>query len=252
MLIWGEHGGILTPLALSRQAVENAKFIPKGYPNGLWMLQEPRPVQATKWTAWDSSFSKDGFDDRMKRFLDSLFAENVPHETRWGFKEIRYNQILIIKFLKHYYPKCKIIILIRNPVDTCISLVAANNLLPENATEPEKTAIVDEIVEKRIRAFYHFLNEIYTAYRDDTCVVTYEDLVSDVKKLLAHVTKFLDMEYAFDEDALNAVMGNDIVSVRNRTSTKTREEIRKIATPLCQKETSIHRRFILFGDQMPG
>jgi len=235
LVIWGEHAGILNQLMGAWRVVSQSEWISDHEPRGKWLLQPDRPLNADRWTAWDGSFSKQGFRRNMKRFIDGLFCDDIPEQVRWGFKEIRYCKIELMDFLSELYPQAQFILLVRNPIDSCISFTTA--LAPKASVAPEDfRRVMGDIVDKLIKPVFRFFPEAMEHYPEKASMVLFERLVEDPRKTLEGIAGFLDLSPGFDNDAVSEIMRNDIVTERKRTSEERRAVLRDMALPLLEEQ----------------
>ncbi len=241
LVIWGEHAGILRQLMMAWKVVFKSEWIPDQVPRGEWLLQPDRPLNADRWTAWDGSFSKQGFSRNMKQFVDSLFCEDIPEQTRWGFKEIRYLQIELMDFIAELYPHAQFILLLRNPIDSCVSFTAA--LAPKKSALPEDyQEVLSNIVNKQIKPVSCFFADAMEHYPENARVVLFEQLVENPGKVLGDLTGFLGLSPGFEDSAVAEIMRNDIVSERRRTSDEKKSMLRNMAMPLLREQIEWYER----------
>jgi hypothetical protein len=73
---------------------------------------------------WTNNFSTEQFREKLADLVTELFAAGVPVDVRWGFKEIRYSEKDII-FLRELFPLAQFIFIVRDPIDTLASAIAA-------------------------------------------------------------------------------------------------------------------------------
>ncbi len=229
LLIWGEHEGVLNSLMNTWRMVSHSEWISDQDPRGSWLLESDRPLNVERWTAWDGSFSKQGFNQCMKTFVDSLFCKDVPENIRWGFKEIRYRKIEVMDFWSDLYPDTQYILLLRNPVDSCISFASARSQKDAATSEEELNKIMTHVVDNQIKPVFNFFREAMDKYADQSLSVVFEDLVEEPMKVLNGVEEFLDLGAWFDPENVSMIMGKDIVSQRKRTSRELKDKLREMA-----------------------
>lgn len=235
LLIWGEHAGILNQLMIAWRVVSRSEWISDNEPRGSWLLQKERPLNSDRWTAWDGSFSKQGFRLRMKRFIDSLFCDDIPAHIRWGFKEIRYHQIELMDFWSELYPQAQYILLVRNPIDSSVSFAAART--PKGgATRDDICITMNNIVNKQIKPVFSFFREAMERYSNNAHPVLFEKLVEEPERTLEGIGSFLGLDSEFDTDAVSMIMAKDIVSQRKNTSQGQKDMLRSMALPLLKEE----------------
>jgi len=254
LIIWGEHDGILHPLMHAWQKVSRSEWIAENEPRGEWLLDKDRPLNADRWTAWDGSFSKQGFNQSMREFVDKLFCSDVPENIRWGFKEIRYRGVGIMDFWSELYPDTQYIFLIRNPIDSCISFTTSRlqnegatdeKLQNESATDEELLHTMANVAENQIRPVFNFFEEAMIKYAGQSLPIIFENIVDEPIKTLDRVEKFLHLESGFDEGNVSKIMGKDIVSQRKRTSPELKEKLRVMALTMLSDELDWFEKFRL-------
>lgn len=216
LTIFGEHAGFLTGIMAAWQAVAANRWIPEKSASGRWLIEDERPVNAEKWTAWDGSFSKIDFQHYLRNFLDQLFSDGLPPERRWGFKEIRYNRPGFIDFFLSIYPEALFILLMRNPIDACISFTSA--FVDQNELNSfEFRAQTQKIAETQIKPFFPFFHETVARHPTRATTVLFEKLVASPMTCLEQVGDFLGLHAAFDKEAVEQIMAKDIISQRRRS-----------------------------------
>jgi len=234
-LIWGEHAGILTPLMNATKAVSRSEWIPEQVPRGEWLLQKDRPLNEERWTAWDGSFSREGFHKHMKQFIDDLFSKDVPDNVRWGFKEIRYSSLDVMDFMIKIYPQAQFIFLLRNPIDSCISFAGA--LAPKDSkTSNDFSSTISDIADRQIKRKFEFFKEAMEHYPQNSRVVFFEQLVEKHCEVLDGISDFLGLSTGFNEYQVACIMKKDIVSERKRTSKEQQAMLKNMALQLLQEE----------------
>lgn len=248
LIIWGEHEGILNPLMRSWMTVSQSKWLPETEAKGSWLLEEIRPMNSSKWTAWDGSFSKRDFNTHMKGFLDKLFSEKVPENVRWGFKEIRYFKSEFIDFWSGLYPETQYILLMRNPIDSCLSFTTAN-ASKNAATKNDFAGVMNKVVEKQIRPVFCFFREVMERHENVSHPVIFEKLVEDPMRTLNAIDGFLNLGAKFDSKKVSKMMEEDIVSQRKQTSREVRYMMLEMAKPLLEAESEWFEKVLCsYGD----
>lgn len=235
LVIWGEHAGILNQMMNAYYLVENNDWIEDDIANGAWMLQSTRPIDPNRWTAWDCSFSKADFYDSLKAFTDSLFCENVPSSMRWGFKEIRYFDERFIGFMKKLYPGAKFIVLMRDPVRSCVSFATS---IPQNKTFQTDMYFsrAESVSKNQVKRAFAFFKWILEQGRDDVWAIKFEELIDDPFGTLKKIQSFLDLERPFETDNISKIVSTDIISQRKRTPPEIYDLVCTHATKLLAEE----------------
>lgn len=237
LVIWGEHAGILNHLMIAHLSVQNVDWIPDDVAKGTWMLDPSRPVDPNRWTAWDGSFSKAGFHRSLRKFTDSLFCEHVPGQMRWGFKEIRYFDDRFIDFMLSLYPKAQFIVLMRNPVRSCVSFATATSKeKPEPADVLESRA--EKVAKNQVKPAFAFFRRILAQDRDEVCAIRFENLVDDPLHTLRYIESFLELDTPFENENISKIMSTDIISQRKRTPSDVYDRVSSHAVNLLVEETN--------------
>jgi hypothetical protein len=239
LVIWGEHDGFLNSLMQSWITVSRSKWIPDTEPSGDWLLGKNRPLNVDKWTAWDGSFSKQAYNSHLKGFIDNIFSEHVPVNVRWGFKEIRYRNIELMNFWSALYPETQYILLMRNPIDSCLSFTTANanaNAAKEGVTTDDFKKIMNNVVEKQIKPVFNFFREAMTKFENSSRAVIFDNLVDDTENAIDGLDSFLELGSRFDSNKISEIIGKDIMSQRKETSDELRQTLSAMAEPLLKRE----------------
>lgn len=113
--IWGEHAGVLSDYrrAYMRFAAAPVSATPGEAPSVA--LRNPR-----KWSPWVSKHSVDSYAALLRTHILSLFSVG-DGRTRWGFKEIKYEDPADAAFMLQLFPDARIVLLTRNAVDLFLS-----------------------------------------------------------------------------------------------------------------------------------
>lgn len=126
--IWGEHDGILMSFNSLIHAFRPSSALSK------WSLTRETIMSTSDITqgdatlfAWNNGFTQELAVNLARDFITCLFTANLPAEKkRWGFKEIRYGiSDEIPDFLLTLFPKGRVIVTARDPVETVISTLSA-------------------------------------------------------------------------------------------------------------------------------
>ena len=183
-LIWGEHNGFLRRVAEAYYQAAHPRF-----PDRDLRGEAERVVRlrdAARWPAWDNLCGEAGFRNRFQAFVRSFFADPMGRASRWGFKEIRYPrdaQDRTFDFLFECFPEATLIILVREPRATILSMLSRWVFLDQDA-EIE----IDEL-DRQILAASEAWNAQYSLLfsfaqlHSSRCVeVRYEDLGSSITR----------------------------------------------------------------------
>jgi hypothetical protein len=194
LTMWGEHNGVITPLARSVQRIahdpRNRPYLNDGY-DQRHKLIGPLADPST-FIAWVGPFNSHSYVDAMRGFVRDLFAAEVPPSVRWGFKEIRYGREEA-EFLGTLFPQARFIVLARRPAGQIRSRVRAwtkpgdyGDDLDPSALGERIGSFVDEWVGR-----YRQLTDFADAPATTARLVGYEPFVADRSRVDALFT-FLD------------------------------------------------------------
>ena len=135
-IIWGEHGGFLTPIANGYFRLLNNKNIQRvvyQHPN----VYTPAKIIASREAiyqsdiSWMNNFTPDSVKQQFKNMVEGMFCHQLPNTiTYWGFKEILYGidkNDRSLDLLLQLFPESRNIIIIRHPIDSLISMLTAWN-----------------------------------------------------------------------------------------------------------------------------
>ncbi len=240
-MIWGEHGGIINSLVNASRVVDQSEWIPEDECRGSWLLQQNRPVNPKHWSAWDGSFSKADFWRNMKEFMNSLFCNDVHGGMRWGFKEIRYCNVQFVNFMSRLYPEASFIILLRDPIDSCVSFTSA--LAPVECKKPESfIATMTNVAKNQIKPGFEFFGTLWAEKPKNAKFVFFEELVRDPHGTLDEISGFLELSVGFDFKKISIMMKHDNVSERKRINSNLHDALKRLALPLLCEESSFYTR----------
>jgi len=139
VIIWGEHRGLLAPVADAYfQLLEhpwNRTFMPSlsrsSTPPWSDVLEWKDGAQ---WQAWLNWVSPADIDGCFRSFVESLFRHpEQPADMTWGFKEIRYGgHDRVVEFLSRLFPDARFVFLARNGLNTVESQLRSFNGVGSN------------------------------------------------------------------------------------------------------------------------
>lgn len=127
--IWGEHSGLLAPLAAAYfHAVEHPLMLRNIYSQNRSvdvseLLSERR--QPDQWQAWMNWWRPEDMDEAFRAMVASMFQPPaLGARCTWGFKEIRYGVgDRTIEMLARLFPTARFVFLSRNGLNTIASQV---------------------------------------------------------------------------------------------------------------------------------
>lgn len=228
LAIWGEHAGFLLPLMSAYRSVQSSKWIDDNKVKGAWLLNSPREIDPEHWSAWDSPFSKSQFRSAMKSYLDTIFCTGVPNNVRWGFKEIRYFQLSVIDFILTFYPGAQFLLMIRSPIDSCVSFTTGSTV--EKFSEPEKyLETLQNIATRQIEPAFRFFRDLLDRNYKNVRAISFEQITEDSYASMNKIATFLQLEKPFSKKDVATVLDVDIVSERKRTPTELKSELARMA-----------------------
>lgn len=184
-LIWGENGGCLIDFCkINENTKHYAAF------NGQRRAFFNNNENPNKWIACMTPPKKEveeAMIKTVKTFHDHLYAKNYAKQHDLiGYKEVRYGKRELL-LLRQCYPECKVLLLIRNPVNVWKSLspIGMKNLYGS----------VDDFIKvwnDRVKAYLELSKSDAGMY-----LVKYEDLINrkqDTLNLLKKVGHLRDKE----------------------------------------------------------
>ncbi len=147
---------------------------------------------------WTNNFAREDVVRVFRELLLSILTIDVPASRRWGFKEIRYSH-KDLTFLRELFPLLQYVFMVRNPVDTLASMIAAWAEDPRLWGKPfrvdksSQAARLQEVEQK----CGHILSivEGIQSYRDrgEGLLVKYEELTATPLLVLREVCSYLNM-----------------------------------------------------------
>lgn len=225
LILWGEHGGFLRKLSISYYGFSEHEHVQKlinwGSRNADVLLNKgDLKNQDIEWT---NNLTLDDWKTANRDLIIRLLTIDIPSPIRWGFKEIRYGE-REMRFLKELFPESRFIFLVRNPIDTLASIVAAW-FQPENFWERDdwlNSNILSEVREfisqhcaRAIRVSQGIIN-----YMDDAYLVKYRDLKESPHTVLSAICDYLNIK-APSAESITSISSD----VRRATNSKA---VRKI------------------------
>ncbi len=124
VVIWGEHGGFLSPVAEAYFLNLEDKTILHNIPKRNSPFDTPQAkVQKLKnsklWPAWCNWYSQKEARDIFRSLIENFFnPPNLDQNLSWGFKEIKYGRgCRTLEMLADLYTDAKFVLIIRDPVD---------------------------------------------------------------------------------------------------------------------------------------
>lgn len=123
LVIWGEHAGFINKLADADSLIRSCSDV----------LHEQSDEELNRYVVfdkdcqqefspWMNPFAASEFGERCRDLLLAMYSRGHAGK-RWGFKEIRYHRPLVAAFLQRLFPEARFILLVRDPIELCISNV---------------------------------------------------------------------------------------------------------------------------------
>jgi hypothetical protein len=188
VLIWGEHAGMLEPVAEAfYRGWENPHLFRDRIPLAE-VLADSRPAE--RFQAWLGWYGREEWTAAFRTLIERLFVpDGLPGKHYWGFKEIRYMsrpEDRTLDLLRLLYPDALYVFIVRNPYNA----LASTKRLEEGAhTLRELRALCE-----RWRSRYEAYRRVHEADRTRSFWVVYEELLEgrgDALRLLARLGKTL-------------------------------------------------------------
>ena len=220
LIIWGEHAGFISGLAqMYSDFIEDTaaqRNIVSGLRNvDLILRSQPITNRGVEWT---NNFTSEVFLNGIRDFLINLFCKDVDDQQRWGFKEIRYLE-KEYNFINDLFPDVQFVFLVRNPLDTLASMIAAREKDKWPSvyfSRKSQKAIIEKYANRileRISAIHNFSKE-----KQNFIIIRYEDLVEEPQKVLDYIFNFLGV--ATPEVQKIELISNSHLSVMEKDSIK--------------------------------
>ena len=231
LVVWGEHYGFLQGIAeaLAQMADPNNNLYPKTPDeNEGPQLLLPTLQNPGKQLEWSNPWSLAEFKVQARSFIESYFAARLEPGQRWGFKEIRYNKLSVMRGLRSLYPGGRFVFVKRDAVEVVRSKVMSF------IKEERWATYTAEQQRARIRTLLAEVHEHYAAYDAFTkrnpalcMVVKLEDLSGGGNATLKNLIKHLQLDpERFDWTLARQVL--DKVVARTRRDEDLSELIRSV------------------------
>ncbi len=127
----------------------------------------------------------------VKDFILRLFAQPLPDNTTWGFKEVRYFAD-DLEFFAALFPAARFIVLVREPVEQMSSYMRAPwrqkpDLGSEDGIEQLRQSVANAA--HGWTRQYESLRQFASRHKDASMVVRFDELIdgSTLVKLVAHI-----------------------------------------------------------------
>jgi len=198
LIIWGEHGGFIGEVSNSYYKFIELESVQRllewGRRNANLLLEQSNTIDAD--IEWTNNFTLNDWKIAHRDLLVRLFTIDIPTSMRWGFKEIRYGE-KEIRLLKDLFPDAQFIFLVRNPIDTLASMIAAwyrteNILEHENWRTGEFGPDLQEFVFQHCTRTIKIVNGIIK-YMNEGFIINYENLKGNPFDVVDATFKYLNL-----------------------------------------------------------
>lgn len=202
LVVWGEHGGFISGLSNTYNNFMNAPHLQKmlslGRKHSSSLLDSEASVNVD--IEWTNNFTSEDLRNAFRDLIVNVFTIGLPSEKRWGFKEIRYKR-KEVRFLKELFPEAQFIFLLRNPIDTLASMVAAwekgSDIWENKLWKRDKSVLreLQDIISKHVTRVMPIIESIQTLHHNNVgFLVRYEVLKQDPASVLRQLFSFLNIE----------------------------------------------------------
>ena len=211
--IWGEHGGFLSGLLQSYDALSEpmtAQNLEVGNRSKDEVVGELSDKGSFK--PWVSPFDQADAEDRIREMVLELFTDGLDPSIRWGFKEIRYSRDELATLMT-MFPEAHMVILAREFRGFAQSRFFAFGNTSYDFDSEEGRQAARKRLSKMSRSWirrYRGLLAVAKQYPERSSVIAYRDLVAGSPRpieLFAELGEDPPPASAID-DVLGAVAGS--------------------------------------------
>ena len=188
--IWGEHMGILTELRRAMAvAASSARNLSGGYAQRSNLIG--KLVDAEPFSPHINPFDADVLRTAVHDFIVRLFAEALPEDTIWGFKEVRYFAD-DLEFFAALFPSARFIVLAREPSEQISSYLRAPWRKKPDLSEAGGIEQLRQTVAKAAVGWtrqYESFRQFVVRHTESSMVVTFDQLANlgAVANVFAHI-----------------------------------------------------------------
>lgn len=223
LVVWGEHHGMLNGLAQAYHAMSNVNQT--SYPQApdknmgpsqlLPTLEDPRaPIE------WANPWSLEELRQQLRAFIEGYFASRVDGNRTWGFKEILYNNMPVLRMLHELYPNGRFIFIRRDVREVTRSKVSA--FIKESRwaamTREEKADRVKKLLAD-VQEHYRIYNIFMDRFPGAGMIVDFEALLERPRDVILTMLKHLELDNAgFDWPLADRVMSSVITKTERDDS----------------------------------
>ncbi len=213
LAIWGEHSGFLRDFARAYGSIRSSEVRKVNVAD-----YASFSTYVGRFVNWANGFDADGFLAWQRSSIARLF--DCPPGLRWGFKEIRYNDSEMMRYLTDLYPDCRILFLTRNPADILVSRMLVR--WEYRFKDPAEIQDYCREFEAEWQAALAAAREMQQTSRN-LAFISYETLVEE-RHIPQGLLDFLEVDrrtlnQTLFRTALNRRVGSSFGDVRNRRLT---------------------------------
>jgi hypothetical protein len=232
LVVWGEHFGFLNGLASAYAQMSDPSQ--RQYPHtaadntGLSLVLPTLRDQAAP-LEWVNPWSLEEFATLLRRFIESYFASRLEPGQRWGFKEIRYNNLPALRMFRDLYPDGRFVFIRRDPLEVTRSKVFAfikETKWASFSGEEQRERIANML--KEVGEHYRIYDVFMERNPGFGLLVDYEDLVAMPHDVTERMLEHLGLDRArYDWQLGEQVMASIIT--KTKRDDEVQELIRQVA-----------------------
>jgi len=219
LVVWGEHFGFINGLANAWNQIRNSSTVafPKtAEENNAALKVLPTLTDPQAALEWVNPWSLEEFEAKVTSFLSNYFGSRMEKGQRWGFKEIRYNNMPALQMLRRIYPNGRFVFIKRDPIEVTRSKVFA--FIKENKwaefSEDEKRRKL-EMMLKEEYSQYRLFDTFLTRNMGIGVLLQFESLTSSMSAEMTTVLNHLQLDVKrYDWEMANKVIGHTITSTK--------------------------------------
>jgi len=183
--IAGEHKSYLADIARSYRKIMSLAAPPGVSAEAAANTALEKLRDSTHWSAWTNWAHGEQVLNSYRELVTSLVSPTWPSDGwRWGFKEIGYGSAdRTPEFLIELFPHCKIIALVRNPVDTIASM---RQFYWQKGMGVEGLA-------RTWSKNYSYYDTLAADFPDNVRIVYFEEMTDTASDSLGHLFEWLDL-----------------------------------------------------------
>lgn len=195
--IWGEHAGFLKGIAQAYHTLTEEDLIKQNLytrrtdPSVLIGALQDFTISPN----WVNSFDIAHVTKCFREMIVRLLNRGVDvEETRWGFKEILYNESdHMMEMWTRLFPSTSYLFVVRHPFDVIQSMILAWSLPEDQALGNRRIAELITNYAKRWTAAKRGICSWTSEHGYDSLTIKYEDLVENPAHWVDRIFNWLDM-----------------------------------------------------------